>query len=100
MPNKNLVTMLVPGDVVLFYDKKIRDDWASPGEQITVLESEMFIYQGAMPQGGGDILLQFENSMHWCGMNTESFFARNCILLPKDQAPEVVQRGLSYVFAT
>ena len=96
---KNLITTLEPGDVVLFYDKIVKDDKTIPSHKLAVLRPKLFIYQGDLPQGGGNTFLQFANAEETRGMNMETFFNENCILLPKDQAPEVVKQGLNYVFA-
>ena len=72
-------SILKPGDVAKIYGK-------------------LYIYQGNMPQGGGDIILQFSNSTSTLGMNIETFMEEGFIV-PTEEAPAVIKNGMEYVFA-
>lgn len=97
--SKNLtVSMLEPGNVLLFYDKIIEDDRTRPDHKKAIVHATLFIFQGSSVQGSGDLLLIFANGEADRCMNTETFFNTECVLLSEDQAPEVVKEGLKYVF--
>ena len=88
------VGVLNPGDVVLFYDKVVKSDPTGPGT-VTTVNTKLLIFQGL---GTGDIL-QFSNAEESSGLTIEAFMGKDCVLLGEGQAPEVVKKGLSYVFA-
>lgn len=68
-----------------------------PGDVVKI-EGRLYIYQGNMPQGGGDIILQFSNSKSNLGMNMEAFMEEGFIV-PTEEAPAVIKNGMEYVFA-
>ena len=88
------VGVLNPGDVVLFFDKMIKSNPDGSGT-VTVVKTKLMIFQGL---GTGDIL-QFSNAEEEHGWNVETFMSKDCTLLAKEQAPEVVKIGSRYVFA-
>lgn len=68
-----------------------------PG-QVVRIEGRLYIYQGNMPQGGGDIILQFSNNTSALGVNIETFMEEGFIV-PAEEAPAVIKNGLQYEFA-
>lgn len=77
MVNENIK----PGDVVEFKGK-----------------SEYFIYQGSLPQGEGNTILQFANDEETRGMSMGEFLKEGR-LVPSEERPLVTKEGLTYVFA-
>ena len=68
-----------------------------PG-QVVRIGDRLYIYQGNMPQGGGDIILQFSNNTSNLGLNMEAFMEEGFIV-PTEEAPAVIKNGMQYVFA-
>lgn len=68
-----------------------------PGD-VAKINGKLYIYQGNLPQGGGDIILQFSNNKSNLGMNMEAFMEEGYIV-PAEEAPAVIKNGLQYEFA-
>ena len=68
-----------------------------PGD-VAKINGKLYIYQGNLPQGGGDIILQFSNNKSNLGMNMEAFMEEGYIV-PTEEAPAVIKNGMQYVFA-
>lgn len=68
-----------------------------PGD-VAKINGKLYIYQGNLPQGGGDIILQFSNDKSNLGMNMETFMEEGYIV-PAEEAPAVIKNGLQYEFA-
>ena len=67
-----------------------------PGDVVD-FNSEYFIYQGKLPQGGGETILQFANDKETRGVTMKAFLREGSIV-PPEEKPKVIKKGLSYVF--
>ncbi len=68
-----------------------------PGDVVSIGD-ELFIYQGPLPQGGGNPILQFSNKNETRGMTLDDFLKQWGRVLPAEIAPETVKNGLIYEF--
>jgi len=68
-----------------------------PGD-VAKINGKLYIYQGNLPQAGGDIILQFSNNTSALGVNMETFMEEGYIV-PTEEAPAVIKNGLQYEFA-
>ena len=75
----------------------MKNSLIKPGD-VAKINGKLYIYQGNLPQGGGDIILQFSNSKSNLGMNIEAFMEEGYIV-PAEEAPAVIKNGMQYTFA-